>query len=96
MSDKFEGIPVEGDTAVLLNTPMQFDGLDCMFQVWLWDGIKGESLIFVNEEVAHLDDPDLKSAVRRWGLVKDEADITLRRSDSGFTFLNFNFTTEDD
>jgi hypothetical protein len=56
MSDKFEGIPSDDDTMVLVKIPMQFDGLDCIFQVWVWDGIKGVRLIFVNEEVADLDD----------------------------------------
>jgi hypothetical protein len=96
MSQKFAGIPVDDDTVVLLNTPMEFDGLECMFQIWVWDGIQAQSLIFVNEDVAHMDDQDLKDAVRRWVRVEEESDITLSRSDSGFTFVNFNFTTEDD
>lgn len=96
MSEKFAGIPVEPDTAVLVNTAMEFEGIECVFQIWLWDGIQGQSLIFLNEEVAAMDDESLKAKVRSWIRVADASDVTISRSGSGFTFVNFNFTTEEE
>ena len=42
--------------------------IDCLFQVWIWDNIKGESLIFVADEVNDIsdeerrDNPQIKDA----------------------------------
>lgn len=96
MNEKFAGIPVEDDTAVLVNTVMEFDGIECVFQIWVWDGIEGQSLIFQDEDVAAMDEETLKAKVRSWIRVTEESDVTFSRLGSGFTFVNFNFTTEEE
>lgn len=89
--DKFARVPVEPDTRIVSQSHGAIDDLDALYQQWNWEGVGGESLVFVSEEVKGLGDQELKELVRGSGLVEDGSDITIRRSEPGFTFVNFNF-----
>ena len=67
------------------------DDLDALHQRWTWEGISGENLVFVSEEVKGLGDQELRELVRDSGLVEDGSDITIKRNEHGSTFVNFNF-----
>jgi len=64
-----------------------------LYQKWLWDGITGESLMFVSDDVILLTDVQLEAEVRNSPLVGPEG-VTITRSDSGYTFVHFNFETD--
>lgn len=44
-----------------------------------------------NDDVAGLSDQEIEQVVRNSGLIKNVASLTLNRSESGYTFCNFNF-----
>jgi hypothetical protein len=67
---------------------------EVLYEKWLWDGILGESIIFADEDVAELKDNEIVAEVKRSPLLKEGSSITLKRSQSGFTFVNFNFEIE--
>ena len=46
-----------------------------------------------NEDVADVTDEALEQEVRKSPLVNEESDMTIKRLDAGFTFVNFNFET---
>ena len=48
----------------------------------------------VNDDVEKLTEDEIKEDVKTSPLVKEGSNITLKRSESGFTFVNFNFVTE--
>lgn len=94
--DRFQDVPVEDDTAILFSLQCKLGEMDILYQKWLWDGITAESFIFVSDDVVKLTDAALEKEVRTSPAVKSDSSITIKRSDSGFTFVNFNFVTDED
>lgn len=94
VSDKFKTVPVENDTRVLHQKIITIGDYEVMHQKWGWEGIKAESIIFTNEDVADLTEAEIKELVKDSLQVEgDESKMTFSRSSKGFTFVNFNFRT---
>jgi len=94
MTDKFNKVPVEEDTAILFQTEAKLGKYDILYQKWFWDGITAESIIFANEDVDDLEEEEIIKEVKASPLLKKDSKITFKRSDTGYTFVNFNFETE--
>ena len=94
MSNKFEQVPVEDDTRIIFQQEATLGEYDVLYQKWYWDGIIAESIIFANEDIVGITDDEVETEVRMSPLVKADSKITLKRSKSGFTFVNFNFEAE--
>ncbi len=92
MSNKFENIPVEEDTKILMSSPMRWGELDIVYQKWNWEGITAESIIFLTEDVKDMDDVALEDDARDGPLVQKDSQITIKRGEA-FTFVNFNFVS---
>jgi len=92
---KFINVPVEDDTTLLVSLESTLGERDVLYQQWYWDGIKAESLIFVGDDVGSLSDEELETEVRSSPLVK-AGSLTISRSKSGYTFVNFNFVQPDE
>ena len=90
MNEKFKNIPVEEDTHIILSSPMKWGDLDVVYQIWSGEGIKAESIIFLNDDVKDIDDETLKADVNDSPIVKDKGKLTMSRGEE-FTFVNFNF-----
>jgi len=88
---KFNNVPVEEDTKILFQLEVTLGEYKVLYEKWFWDGITAESIIFANEDVAELTDSEIEKKVRTSPLLNEGTIITLTRSDSGFTFVNFNF-----
>ena len=91
MSNKFKTVSVEKDTRILFHKEIKLDKYDVLHEKWFWDGIKAESVIFANEDVADLSDEEVELIVKSSALPKLGSSFTLKRLESGFTFVNFNF-----
>ena len=92
MNNKFENIPLEADTKILMNSAMKWGELDIVYQKWHWEGITAESIIFLSDDVKEMDDEALEADVRDGPLVNGDSQITIKRTDK-FTFVNFNFSS---
>jgi len=92
MNDKFENIPVDEGTKILMSSPMKWGGLDIVYQKWNWEGITAESIIFLSDDVKEMDDEALEADVREGPLVRKESHVTIKRGEK-FTFVNFNFVS---
>ena len=92
MSNKFKNIPVEEDTKILMSSPMRWGELDIVYQKWNWEGIRAESIIFLNEDVKEMSDEALESVVRDGPIVREGSQMTIKKGDD-FTFVNFNFVS---
>lgn len=88
----FSDVPVEEDTTILVSLACRLGERDALYQQWLWSSIGAESLIFHNEDIVMLSDAELEKEVRASPLVKSD-EMTISRSDGGYTFVNFNFET---
>ena len=91
MSDKFKNVPVEPETRVFKRSLTVVSGYDALHEQWSWEGIKAESFVFLSDDVAEFSDKVLERIVRDTEGVDEGSQITLKRSESGFTFVNFNF-----
>lgn len=86
--DKFLKVPVEEDTTILEEKQITIKGVCALLQEWVWDGIKGSSLIFEEEDVKTLTDTEIKTLTS--GIDESEGQMTLARN-QGYVFVNFNF-----
>ena len=93
MSRKFENVPVEKDTRILFRQEASLGKYDVLYEKWSWEGISAESLIFLNEDIVDMTAKEIEQEVRKSALVKKASEITIKRLDAGFTFVNFNFET---
>jgi hypothetical protein len=91
MDGKFSGVTVENDTKILLRKEAKLGKYDVLYEKWSWDGIYAESIIFDNKDVDGLNEEELKKEVRVSPLVKPDSSFTIKKLESGFTFVNFNF-----
>jgi hypothetical protein len=91
MSNKFENVPVEPDTHILFRLEATLGEYDVLYEKWSWEGILGESLIFAGDDLANLNDDEIENICRTSPLLKEETDITIKRSTSNYVFINFNF-----
>ena len=94
MASKFERVPVEEDTKIIFQQEAKLGEYDVLYQKLYWDGITAESIIFANEDIVGIADDEVEAEVRTSPLLNADSKITLKRSESGFTFVNFNFEAE--
>lgn len=91
----FKNVPIDPDTRIINQHGVEVEGIPALIQQWSWEGFIAESIIFLNADVAHLDESELFDLVRRSCLVNDDR-FTVSRSESGFTFVNYNFVEYED
>ena len=91
MSKKFDGVPVEEDTKILFRLEARLGKFDVLYEKWSWEGILAESIIFADDDISGTTDEEIEQEVRKSPLVKKESEMKIKRSDAGFTFVNFNF-----
>lgn len=98
MMNKFEQIPNDLDTVILLSSEMKFGEIDCMFQAWVWDEIQGNSLIFHVNDLGNRTDDELKNWITsKSEIVQRKSTMTVSRTPSkhDFVFVNFDFQAMD-
>ncbi len=88
---KFHNVPDDPGTQIIFETEAEFEDFDVLFQRWMWDGIEGESLIFIANDVSHLSDEELVKKVEESALNTVKSGVTIKRNTHGYTFLNLNF-----
>ena len=59
-------------------------------QSWEMQGMKGESLIFMEHDIAHLSDDELLDQIYDSPFNTTKGGLTLLRDEEGFTFINLN------
>jgi hypothetical protein len=91
MIEKFKNVPKEKGTVLITEQEAKLGDIDVLYQKWGWGLIMAESFIFCNEDVAQFNDEELKEEVKSSPMVKEDSLFTVKKSDSGFTFVNFNF-----
>jgi len=91
MMEKFSNIPKEEDTRILSRGQVKLGAWDAVREVWSWDGVRAESLVLTDEDVATVTDGELVQALRDSQLLKPDSEVTIARGRGGYTFINFNF-----
>ena len=93
MSNKFKSVPIDEDTKITFQLEAKLGDIDVLYQKWNWEGISAESLIFCNDDISKLSEEEIEKEVRSSPLVASESKMTIKKSEFGFTFVNFNFKT---
>ena len=93
MTDKFKNVPVEIDTRILFRQEAKLGEHAVLYEMWTWEGISAESIIFASGDISDLNDEELELEVRKSPLVNSDSAITIKRLPAGYTFVNFNFET---
>ena len=60
MTQKFDGVPVDKDTRILFRHPAKLGKYDVLYEMWSWESIKAESIIFVTDDVSEITDDELE------------------------------------
>ncbi len=95
MKQKFENIPLDEDTQILLSSQMKFGEIDCVFQVWVYDSIQGNSLIFYAEDLQNKSDEELKNMILTESEIvsnkSQKLTVSKNKEKHPFVFVNFDF-----
>ena len=91
MNDKFKNVPVDPDTRIHKRSLAHVGGYEALHERWSFDGVKGETFVFLSDDVASVSEEDLRNMVSATEGVDTGSQMTLKRSESGYTFVNFNF-----
>lgn len=95
MKRKFENIPLDEDTRILLSSQMKFGELDCLFQIWVYDSIQGNSLIFYADDLLDKSEDELKTMIlTESDIVSNKSQkltISKNKEEHPFVFVNFDF-----
>ena len=91
MSSPFHFIPCDPETRILEEALYTLQGRDVLHQVWIWDGVRAESLVFRTCDLASMNESELRKVLHQSGLLAVSEPITYATSANGFTFISFNF-----
>lgn len=95
VSSKFDDIPNDPDTNILLSQEALLGKYDILYQMWTWKGITAHSFIFTNDDVKGLTEEDIIKLAKSSPFLKYDTKITFSKLDSGYTFVNFNFVAKE-
>ncbi|MDF7825828.1 hypothetical protein P4B35_17495 [Pontiellaceae bacterium B12227] len=93
---KFESIPTDTNTHIILSLECELDSFDVLYQRWSYEGILAESFIFLEADLSSMNDEMLETLARKSPMIEANSKITIRRSVDGFAFVNFNFKIFDE
>jgi hypothetical protein len=91
MGSKFANVPLDEGTTIIFQQEALFGNYPVLYQKWRWEGVVAESFVFANEDIADLSDEALAKEVEESPMNKKNSRITFKKTDDGFTFVNFNF-----
>ena len=83
LDKKFDEIPIEEDTRIISREQVKIGEYDAVHEKWFWDGIYGDSYIFLSEDVKDLSEEEILA-------LANKVNATFKRLDR-YTFVNFNF-----
>ncbi|MBS1589537.1 MAG: hypothetical protein JST52_07985 [Bacteroidetes bacterium] len=88
MQSKFDQIPKDPDTQILLRKEDKILDYDVLFEFWIWDGISAVSAIFLKEDIEHLSDEEIIKIIQE----ECKTDkVTISRTNEKYLFANYGF-----
>ena len=90
MVNDFRDVLIEEDTTIMIQEQRVVGDYEVLRQVWAWDGIWAESIIFRTSEVSAIADEDLKELC---GSFLGYGSSTTVSRGKDYSFVNGNFKT---
>lgn len=88
---KFDSVKTEKDTKVLSTQYIKVKNYDCRYEVWEWDGITAQSLIFCKSDFKEPIEDNILSICEEYiGEEFDGSKHTFKTS-RDYVFFNYNF-----
>lgn len=81
---------IHEDIRILEEEYRRHDGCDLLMEQWVWNGIRGKSIIFLTRQVGGLSDFTVEDLAREIAGLAPFAPITLKREES-FTYVTYRF-----
>jgi 5'(3')-deoxyribonucleotidase len=94
--EKLRAVPVEPNTAILFSTMHSINGIDALYQIWQKDIYRANSVIFLSEDVDGMSQEAIEEMVKKDTVYVKGSATSFAKSDSGYTFFNFNFQDVED
>ena len=95
MTAKFSAVPAADHEMCILNEEeIKLGDLDVLYQMWMWDGITAESLIFDNNDIVGMSDADIHTVINKSPRITTDSTVEITRSTSGYTFVHFSAAAE--
>lgn len=91
MSPRFMAMPRDPETRIISERCYMVYGLEFVRQVWEWDHVRAESLIFITQDITNLCEQRLRTLLDSIGLLPLDTPITYAQSRSGYTFISHSF-----
>jgi hypothetical protein len=91
VNTKFKNVPTEKDTLILLSSNMLLGTYEVLYQMWSWEGVYAESIIFYNDYIRAMREDELIAVVKNSPTFKKDSKLTYSKGDT-YTFVNFNFS----
>ena len=86
---KFDRVKIESNTKIHLIDYININSFDCRHEIWSWDGIKGESLIFCTKDFKNTKNEVQKIVETYINEEFDEKKHTFKIKDE-YVFFNYN------
>ncbi len=84
----FDEIPNDNDTKIISTELIKIEGIECLKQEWLWEGIKGKSIIVPTESIKELSENRLMKYI--CGLQTNKQELT-KANKGKYIFYNYQF-----
>ncbi|HZK07596.1 MAG TPA: hypothetical protein VFC92_05300 [Bacteroidales bacterium] len=94
--EKLKAVPVGPDTAILFSILHSINGIEALYQIWQQDIYRANSVIFLNEDVDGMSQEAIEEMVKKDTVYVKGSGTSFAKSDSGYTFFNFNFQDVED
>ncbi len=94
-SKKFENVPVEAETHILVELMHNINGIEVLFQTWRWGEYLADSIIFQDKDVEGMTEDEIVNLVRQDTTCRKDSKITFSQNGNGYTFVNFNFELDE-
>lgn len=89
----FDHVPVEAATTIHDRRHLVLERFDVQWQSWAWEGVAGETAVFIEAQLGNTDTKALQALVRRSEQLAASGPTTVTRQSTGYAFVNFNFQT---
>ncbi len=91
---KFENVLIEKDTTILSSEFIKIQGFDCKHEVWKWDGIKAESLVFYKYDFDEPYEKNILKIVENYIHDNYQSSKHTIKTSGDYIFFNYNFSDE--
>jgi hypothetical protein len=86
--------PLDSETDMIMEHIVEVEGIQALMEIWSWEGVMASSMVFLREDVSHLNQEQLVELVFRGINQQIDSQITFKET-LEHVFVNYNFKVRD-